>query len=56
MLRVQLHTNPDGSMSEQIDRFSGYMSSARDLTWNYAALFTATWARDSAIQKLNKYK
>ena len=45
MLRVQLHANPDGSLSEQIDRHSGYMSSARDLTWNYAALLTAAWAR-----------
>lgn len=56
VLRVQLHANPDGSLSEQIDRYSGYMSSARDLTWNYAALLTASWARESALDKLNKFK
>ena len=54
MLRVQLHANPDGSLSEQIDRFSGYMSSARDLTWNYAAFLTTAWARENALQNLKK--
>lgn len=43
--RVQIHTNPDGSMSEQISRHNGYMTSAYDLTWNYSAVFTASWAR-----------
>jgi glucoamylase len=52
--RVQLHANPDGSLSEQIDRYSGYMSSARDLTWSYAAFLTATWAREEAQNKLKK--
>lgn len=43
--RVRLHSNPDGSLSEQIDRQSGYMVSARDLTWSYASLITAYKAR-----------
>lgn len=50
--RVQLHANPDGSLAEQIDRDSGYMSSARDLTWSYAAFITASWAREEAQRKL----
>lgn len=52
--RVQLHANPDGSMSEQIDRYSGFMSSARDLTWNYAAFLTTAWAREKALQHIKK--
>lgn len=45
MKRVRMHANPDGSMAEQIDRNSGYMVSARDLTWSYASFITAFWAR-----------
>ena len=50
--RVQLHANPDGSLSEQINRFSGHMTGARDLTWSYASVLTATWARERAIETL----
>ncbi len=45
MSRVRLHENPDGSLSEQIDRNNGYMCSAHDLTWSYAAFITAYWSR-----------
>jgi glucoamylase len=45
-LRVmQRHANPDGSLSEQINRFNGYMQGAHDLTWSYASFLTASWAR-----------
>jgi glucoamylase len=50
--RVQYHANPDGTLSEQIDRYSGYMTSARDLTWNYSAVLTAFWARSAAENKI----
>jgi hypothetical protein len=30
-----------------MDRDSGYMTSARDLTWNYASLLSALEARDA---------
>ncbi len=43
--RVQYHANPDGSLSEQIDRYTGFMTSARDLTWNYSAVLTTLRAR-----------
>jgi glucoamylase len=48
MQRVQLHANSDGSLSEQINSYTGYMTSARDLTWNYAAFFEALWTRQKA--------
>lgn len=48
--RVQFHANPDGSLSEQISRENGYMVSAVDLTWNYAAFMTALWAREEALK------
>lgn len=39
--RVRYHAYEDGSLSEQMNRYTGYMQSASDLTWNYAALLTA---------------
>lgn len=39
--RVKYHIDGNGSMSEQINRESGYMQGARDLTWSYAALLSA---------------
>lgn len=42
--RVKYHAYKDGSLDEQIDRSSGYMTSAHNLTWNYAALLTTKQA------------
>ncbi|MFI5346958.1 MAG: glycoside hydrolase family 15 protein [Elusimicrobiota bacterium] len=44
---VRAHANPDGSLSEQIDKNSGVMMSAKDLTWNYASVLSALQARDA---------
>ena len=52
--RVQLHANPDYSLSEQMDRESGYMVGARDLTWSYASVLKADQARTSALKKIVK--
>jgi len=46
--RVALHANPDGTLSEQIDRNSGYMVSANNLTWNYSSVLRTYWARQRA--------
>jgi glucoamylase len=50
--RVKAHANPDHSLSEQMDRESGYMVGARDLTWSHASVLKAEWAREEALQKL----
>lgn len=50
--RVQIHANPDGSLSEQISRFNGYMMSANNLTWSYASVLTAAASRDKAKKAL----
>jgi len=47
LARLRRHANSDGSLSEQIDKSNGAMTSAPDLTWNYAALLTALQARDA---------
>jgi glucoamylase len=49
MERIRYHQNPDGSLAEQIDRDSGYMVSARDLTWSYVEFVEASFARKAAM-------
>lgn len=49
MAEVRAHANPDGSLSEQMDRQSGVMISAKDLTWNYASILSALQARDALL-------
>jgi glucoamylase len=39
--RTKYHANPDGSLSEQMNRNTGFMQSANDLTWSYASFLTA---------------
>lgn len=43
--RASFHGFPDGRLSEQIHRDSGYMQGASDLTWSYASYLTAYWQR-----------
>lgn len=50
--RTQFHSYPDGSLSEQFDRYTGFMTSASDLTWSYSAVVTAAWAREDLLRKL----
>lgn len=43
--RVKFHAHQDGSLSEQINQYTGFMTSAENLTWNYAALITTRYAK-----------
>jgi glucoamylase len=52
--RIQVHVTPHGDMDEQLDRDSGYMLSARDLTWSHAAFLTSVWAREDAQEALRQ--
>jgi glucoamylase len=47
--RVLFHKNHDGSLSEQINRESGFMQGAPNLTWSHASLLTAKMRRDEAL-------
>lgn len=40
--RVHYHAHRNGDLDEQINKNSGYMTSAADLTWNYAALLATS--------------
>jgi glucoamylase len=43
--RSKLHADAQGSMSEQMNASTGYMQSARDLSWSYSSFLTAIWSR-----------
>lgn len=45
---VKTHVDAEGSMSEQMDRQTGYMRGARDLTWSYGAFLGAVRAKKLA--------
>ncbi|PLB48539.1 putative glucan 1,4-alpha-glucosidase [Aspergillus steynii IBT 23096] len=46
---VQTYAASNGSMAEQITRSDGKQTSARDLTWSYAALLTANNRRNAVM-------
>ncbi|KAG6879165.1 hypothetical protein C0992_004698 [Termitomyces sp. T32_za158] len=46
---VAKYTPADGSLAEQFTRTDGTPTSARDLTWSYAALLTANNARNGVV-------
>lgn len=45
LIRVKYHIDSDGQMSEQMNRWSGFLQGARDLTWSYASFLTALKTR-----------
>ena len=49
MATVRALTPQDGSLSEQVDRVTGKQTSARDLTWSYAAFIGAALLRAKAL-------
>ncbi len=49
MTTVRDLTPADGALSEQVDRASGRQTSARHLTWSYAAFVETVRLRGQAI-------
>lgn len=54
MERVRLHIAQDGSISEQMDRSSGFMQGAQHLTWSYSSFINAYYDRQLATESLSK--
>lgn len=49
--RTLYHGNKNGSLSEQMNRNSGYMQGAADLTWSYASYLSTYGQRERAQQR-----
>jgi glucoamylase len=45
--RVQYHAPSDGALAEQMDRNTGFMTSARDLTWSHSEVLEMFAARSA---------
>jgi glucoamylase len=43
--RVKFHSPADGRLAEEYDRNDGVITGAADLTWSYASVLTAAFAR-----------
>ena len=56
MRRVKSQTPSDGSLTEEYDRTTGVPRGATDLTWSYAALLTASFARAMAMNQTDYIK
>lgn len=56
--RIKYHTPADGNLAEEFNRNNGIAQGAADLTWSYASLLTAAFARaalsgdESYVQKI----
>jgi glucoamylase len=54
LTRIRFHTPVDGSFAEQINRDTGFMQGAHDLTWSYGSFLTAYWSRVSLAKTSSK--
>jgi glucoamylase len=52
LARVLHHRNADGSLSEQVNRSSGVMQGAPNLTWSHASFLTAKMQRDLILKTI----
>lgn len=51
--RVKYHAHKDGSTNEQIDRYTGFMTSVYKLTWNSAEMIRANFWREKVIGSIS---
>lgn len=51
--KIRLHVADDGSMSEQINKYTGYNQGASDLTWSYGSYLNAYQAREEILAYLS---
>ncbi len=54
--RVMYHANSDGSLSEQMNRGSGFMQGAPNLTWSHASFITAKLSRDKVYSHVSRFR
>lgn len=57
--KVKLHVNSDGDMSEQFNKYTGFLQGAEHLTWSYGAFMDCIKQRNFVTAKipyLQRYK
>lgn len=48
---IREHQDGQGNLSEQFNRYTGFMAGADNLTWSYGAFWQAVRQRDIALKK-----
>ncbi|KAF5101184.1 hypothetical protein D0Z03_000658 [Geotrichum reessii] len=49
---IREHVDSNGSMSEQFNRYDGYMTGAKDLTWSYGSFWSAVRQRKLVYNRI----
>lgn len=47
---IKTHVDGEGRMSEQFNKYTGYMQGAKELTWSYSAFWNAVRWRERTLQ------
>lgn len=50
---IKQHVAAEGHMSEQFNRYTGFMEGAQDLTWSYGSFWSAIRWRTKALNSMN---
>ncbi|SCU90938.1 LAMI_0E04148g1_1 [Lachancea mirantina] len=50
--KVREHVSDDGSMSEQFNKYSGFLQGATDLTWSYGSFWSSSHWRSQVMSKM----
>lgn len=52
---IQKHVDENGHMSEQFNKYTGFMEGAENLTWSYASFWSAMRWRKRATEAIINY-
>lgn len=50
--KIREHVSDDGNMSEQFNKYTGYLQGAENLTWSYGAFWSSCHIRSKVLQLL----
>lgn len=52
--KLREHVSDEGEMSEQFNKYTGFLQGARHLTWSYGAFWSSSAWRNEVLKKLNE--
>ncbi|GME84239.1 unnamed protein product [Ambrosiozyma monospora] len=52
---IREHVDDQGHMSEQFNKYDGFMAGAEELTWSYSSFWSAMRWRDKALEIMKKH-
>ncbi|CAI4387423.1 AAR_G0026580.mRNA.1.CDS.1 [Saccharomyces cerevisiae] len=52
LVKLKAHVGTDGELSEQFNKYTGFMQGAQHLTWSYTSFWDAYQIRQEVLQSL----